>query len=350
MTLNGSTGLTGSEVPVAGRIAGAVLAAIRSHVGMTQQGLAEAMGVGLTAVQGWESGRRPLINLPMARIGKLRRILQLSTASTTHLTVLNDALQADSILAELNTAEPELHPLAMVVPDRLLTELLAWPFTRCPPRQLSDTRARLDVSPGERDYLAALLRDVATRADKGVAGAMLRRQAQYLVAEHPGSVDWVREMRAADVRSVRDLREWSPEWAVARSRSISAAVHGDPDQLQRFIRDGLSTDQEVHANLAYWAYWVGEVPHPWTSDADMLDGQPWSGELLLDSLLDGMEHAPYRDLCAHALHALIPCRRNLDRPEVRRRILGTIDRATSAADFTPESVRKLDQLAYALRS
>lgn len=351
MKANRSPGLTASESPIAGRIAGAVLAAIRGAAGLTQQGLAEAMQVSLGTVQGWESGRRPLINLPMARFSKLRRILQLSTASSAHLAVLSEALQADEILTEAGTEDPVVHPLSLVVPNRLLTELLAWPMTGSPPRQLSGTKARLDVAPAERDHLAAVLRSVADRADRGVEGAMLRRQAQYFVAEHEESAGWSAQMRAADVRASRDIREWTPEWAVTRSRAISAAAAGDLDPLQRFIEHGLGTEQATRANLAYWAYWVGEIPHQWTSDADMLtDGQPWSGELLLDSLLDGLESAPYRDLCAHALHALIPYRRGLERPDLRQRVLETIDRTTSSNEFTRDSIRKLDQLSYALRS
>ncbi|MBE9375591.1 hypothetical protein IQ251_14150 [Saccharopolyspora sp. HNM0983] len=107
----------------------------------------------------------------------------------------------------------------------------------------------------------------------------------------------------------------------------------------------------MKANLAYWAYWVGEIPEQWTSDAEMLtDGQPWSGELLLNSLLGGLENAPYRDLCAHALNALIPYRRGLDRPDLRKRVLDVIDRVTDTHEFARDSLRKLDQLSYALRS
>ncbi|MBE9375590.1 hypothetical protein IQ251_14145 [Saccharopolyspora sp. HNM0983] len=137
---------------------------------MTQQGLSEVMQVSLATVQGWESGRRPLVNLPMARFGKLKRVLQLATVSPGHLTVLSEAMQADEILSEVGTTDPAAHPLALVVPNRLLTELLAWPMTGTPPRQLADTKARLDVAKGERDELASVLRTVADRADRGVRG------------------------------------------------------------------------------------------------------------------------------------------------------------------------------------
>ncbi|MGH8880253.1 MAG: helix-turn-helix domain-containing protein, partial [Stackebrandtia sp.] len=54
--------LTGGETEVAGRVAGAVLAAIRVQLGRTQEQLATELSVGLTTIQAWESGRRPLIN------------------------------------------------------------------------------------------------------------------------------------------------------------------------------------------------------------------------------------------------------------------------------------------------
>lgn len=349
MVTTAGTGLTGGQGPVSGRVAGAVLAAIRGNVGLTQQGLAEAMQVSLATVQGWESGRRPLINLTMVRLSKLRRVMQLATVDSTHLAVLNEALHADNILAEIDLTSPTEHPLALTVPNRMLTELLAWPMTGRPPRHLASTRARLDVSPDERDYIATALRTVADTADRDMSGAMLRRQAQYLVTEHRQSADWIRENRAVDARASRDLREWSPEWAVARSRAISDASNGNPEPLHRFIEQGLSTDTAITANLAYWAYWVGEVPHPWSSDADMLtDTQPWSGELLLGSLLDGLERAPYRDLCADALHALMRYRRGLRTPANRQRVREALDRATAVNEFTRNSTRKLDQLSYAL--
>lgn len=344
-------GLTGSQAPVSGRVGGAVLAAIRGNVGLTQQGLAEAMQVSLATVQGWESGRRPLINLTVVRLAKLRRVLQLATVESTHLAALNEALQADNILAEIDIATPDAHPLALIVPNRMLTELLAWPMSGRAPRQLAGTRARLDVSPAERDYIAAALRAVADAASRDVGGAMLRRQAQYLVTEHQQSADWIHQSRAGDARAraSRDLHEWSPEWAVTRSRAISATSNGNPELLERFIEQGLSTDTAISANLAYWAYWVGEVPHPWSSDADMLtNSQPWSGELLLTSLLDGLEHAPYRDLCADALHALLRHRRGLRSPANRQRIREVLDRATASSEFTRSSTRKLDQLSYVL--
>lgn len=344
-----TAGLTASQPPVSGRVAGAVLAAVRGHRELTQHDLAEAMQVSLATVQGWESGRRPLINLTMVRLAKLRRVLQLAAADSTHLAVLNEALQADNILSEIDIVSPAEHPLALIVPNRMLIELLAWPMTGRPPRQLAATRARLDVAPAERDYIAGALRTVADAAERNVSGAMLRRQAQYLVAEHPQSADWNSERSAIDARAAHDLREWSPDWAVARSRAISAASNGNPEPLQRFIEHGLSTDRAISANLAYWAYWVGEVPQPWSSDADMLtDTQPWSGELLLSSLLDGLENAPYRDLCADALHALMRHRRGLRTSMNSQRIRHAIDRATSTSEFRRRSVRKLEQLSYAL--
>ena len=352
MSTNDTSALTASQPAVAGRVAGAVLAAIRAEVGVTQEGLAESMRISHATVQGWESGRRPLMRLQRTQESKLRRVLLLSGVAQERVSVLEEAVQADLILAELHTPDPEMHPLASVVPNRLLTELLGWPITGRPPRQLAATRARLDIGTAERDALATALRDVADRADLGTAGAMLRRQAQYLVAEHTESSGWLADAASADVRAMRDLREWTPQWPVMRSRAISAAVHGDHDLLHRFIEHGLSSDAAIKANLRYWAYWVGEISVPWSADDDMLtDTQPWSGELLLSTLLDGLQHAPYRDLCAHALHALLPLRRSLtDHHDNRHRLMTAIDHATSLDLLTPDARRKLEQIAYAHRS
>ncbi|WP_433872195.1 hypothetical protein [Saccharopolyspora sp. CA-218241] len=179
-------------------------------------------------------------------------VLQLATASSTILAVLAEAVQADEILTKIGGEVPALHPLALVVPNRLLTELLAWPMTGTPPRQLSGTRAprsRVGGAGPARCRSPIGRGSVADRADRGIEGAMLRRQAQYLVAEHRASAEWVAEMRAHDVRAGRDIREWSPEWAVTRSRAISAAAGGDLDPLMRFIEHGLGTEQAVRANL-----------------------------------------------------------------------------------------------------
>src|SRR5260370_512152 len=67
----------------------------------------------------------------------------------------------------------------------------------------------------------------------------------------------------------------------------------------------------MQANLRYWAYWVGGVRPCWSADADMLALHPYTGEVLVDSLIASLADAPYRELCAHSMWALLRLRPRL---------------------------------------
>jgi transcriptional regulator with XRE-family HTH domain len=345
-------GLTGGASEVVGRVAGAVLAAIRSQAGRTQEQLAELLGVGLTTVQAWESGRRPLIHSRFTDLQRVRRQLHLAGTAADMLQLLDQALAVDAIYADMHATDPERHPLGLVVPDRTTTELLAWPLTGELPRQLRGSPARLDVPRGVRDAVMADLRAVVdrTRTDS-VSAAMVRRQVKFLVAGSQTSVDWLQQQAVADTRAVPDLRTWSPRWPVARSQAVAVAAAGDLEPLRRFIDQGLSHDDGIAANLNYWAYWVGEHTHPWGSDADMTAAGDWSGERLLGSLLDGVVAAPYRDLCTHSLWALLRQRSHLARnPRLRPRITRAAERALSGPGLGEHSRRRLEQVSYLAES
>src|SRR5258708_6158521 len=118
---------TGKGGILAGRVGGALLAAIRRRLPMTQEELARRLDVWLTTVQAWEQGRKPLVNVPFTRLQTLRRELRAAGADPGLLQLWDEALQVDVMLAALDTCDPERHPLALVVPDRMTTELLAWP-------------------------------------------------------------------------------------------------------------------------------------------------------------------------------------------------------------------------------
>ena len=191
-----ATGLTTSKGGIlAGRVGGAVLAAIRRRIPMTQDDLASRLEVSLTTVQAWERGRKPLVSAPFARLQNLRRELRAAGADPGLLWLWDKALPVDVILAALDTPAPGRHPLALVVPDRTTTELLAWPLSGLPPRQLADTNATLAVGRGELDTVTASLREVAERAaGDGEQSSMLRRQVKYLLAKSsndPVARQWV---------------------------------------------------------------------------------------------------------------------------------------------------------------
>lgn len=345
-----------SNLSVQGQVSGAVLRALRSELGLTQAGLAEALGVDANTAQGWESGRRPLTSVRVEVFQRVRRRLQLLGADLEKLALLDHAVTADYLLSEIAEAPPPAaHPLATQVTDRMLTDLLAWPLTGQPPRALRNSpSARLLLPAGQRDLLAAQLRMAAEQATDAESGPLLRRQTYYLLAQHEGSREWLEDMGKQEQSLTRNLREWTPQWAAARSLAVSRSVAGDPEPLERFIREGLAHDGTQLANLTYWAYWVGEVPALWTSDSTMTapDQGKWRGDTLLRALALNLDPAvPYRDLAAHAIHALLPIRRELaEDPDVVDLLRSRIAQILDHPDALSQAARsRLDQVFYSVR-
>lgn len=336
-----------------GRLGGAVLGAIRGRVGLTQEGFAEQLGVGVSTLQAWESGRRPLVNASFAEIQRVNRGLR-ALADPSLLVMFEKALMADSIYGELATAGSPEHPLSVIVPDRTLTELLAWPLTGEAPRQLSEVRTRLYVPSTVQDAVARDLCDAADQAGTGTERtAMLRRQVKFLVASNDSAREWLRQQTTSDTRALPDLSNWSPSWALARSQAVASAHSGDLDPLRRFIDQGLASDELITANLNYWAYWVGEHDTYWTDDRDMVSQRAtWSGDRLLSSLVSGVATAPYRELCAHALWALLKARRDLLRNSEQARDIGrAVEIALSdEAGLTGKVRQRMEQVAYLVES
>jgi DNA-binding XRE family transcriptional regulator len=340
-----------------GRVSGAVLAAIRRGLGLDQGELAELLGVATKSVQAWEQGRNPLPRLPYARVRQIGRALLAAGAAPGLVTAWDTALTADDILSGLDQRTPDRHPLGLTVPDRAVTDMLAWPLTGTVPRALAGTSAVLHIPAGQRAAAAAGLRTLAEAAPAGERGAMLRRQSVFLVAEHDAASaagqSWAGEQIRRQAAGA-DLSRWSPEWAVARSAAIRAASGGDPDPLRRFAAEGLADPTTEAANLAYWAYWVGEFPGAWVSDAEMVRPAAeaaWSGELLLPSLLSGVASAPYRELCAHALWSLARARKPLvTHPRWVSAISSTVERATTDDTLSETARRRLEQVHYLIGS
>ncbi|MBF6302312.1 helix-turn-helix transcriptional regulator [Nocardia amamiensis] len=339
-----------------GRVAGAVLAAIRRQIGLGQDELAELLGVAVKTVGAWEQGRNPLTRLPFARLRQVTRALLVHGACSELVAAFETALQADDILSGLDQRDPKRHPLGLTVPDRAITEMLTWPLTGAIPRQLKGTSAVLHIPVSQRTEAVASLRALAESAGDGEQGAMLRRQAVFLVASHDAAFQHAEGWASSQIKrqaSEADLRRWSPEWAVARSAAVRAASTGNHEPLQRFVDEGLSDAETELANLRYWAYWVGEFGTPWASDADMVrtKSDAWSGELLLPSLLTGVVSAPYRELCAHSLWALARTRRMLvTQPRWASAISSTVDKATSDDSLSARARQRLEQVHYLIGS
>lgn len=337
--------------PLCGRVAGALLATIRRQLHYTQEQLAERLGVSTATLQTWERGAIPLVNLAHVRLHQLRRRLVLLGAREDLLRTWDTALQVDNVLAQIDSPDPDDHPLAFTVPTRAMTDLLAWPLFGAVPPSLASTPARLDVALGERQSALAALRAVAERAVGSTERhAMLRRQVGFLLARDPASWNWLAHDHPTALRAGA-LTEWTPAWPVARSAAVTAATAGDLDPMQNFIAAGLSSDIGIAANLRYWAYWVGEVPELWDADAAMTRAgtNGWSGELLLGSLLDGILNAPYRDLSAQTLWALLRVRKRLaSDPAWTGRIRQAVQRALDSGRLDDSSARKLDAVNYTL--
>jgi transcriptional regulator with XRE-family HTH domain len=347
---------TGEGGVLAGRVGGAVLAAMRTRIPMTQEEMAGRLQVSPTTVQAWERGRKPLVNMPFARLQGLRRELDAAGADPGLLSLWDQALHADVLLAALDTSDPMRHPFALVVPDRTATELLAWPLSGQPPRQLAQANASLAVGRGELAAVTAALREAADRAGGNEERpAMLRRQVKYLLAkaDDPAARQWAADAELHDLRFPGDLRQWTPRWAVARSAAHVAAGAGDLDPMHRFIDQGLSDDRLISANLNYWAYWAGEYPAPWNGDTAMTrpGDDAWTGIRLLGTLLRGIVDAPYRDLCAHSLWALLLRQHQLaSSPGRRTQIQSAVSQALQTGGLAPSARQRLEQVDYLVRS
>ena len=234
--------------PRDGIITGYLLKQIRQSAGLSQEGLAEQVGVDTNTVQGWETGRRSLTGTRVATLVELRHRLRQLGADPQLLGALEDAAEADYVLAytlgaEPGAAGPGAHPLACWVPKRSFAYLLAWPFTGQPPialRQPAAPTRRGPVAPApvltqeERSRFFEHLRMVAEQSlsDRRLneaRGMLLRRNVYYSLSWNPSSeaTAWLSELEQREVRRLGRLESWSPSWTAARSLVVARARRGD---------------------------------------------------------------------------------------------------------------------------
>jgi transcriptional regulator with XRE-family HTH domain len=365
----GSRTLTGSQSSrTTGVVSGFVLKLARQSTALTQEKLAEALGVDVTTVQGWESGRRPLSAVGAGEFLRLcGRLARLGAPAATgrHL---REAIEADQVLstgiiAGAGWVEPDSHPLAASVHRWTITNLILWPILGRMPRHLHEFQPQTPrrgpaptqptLGAEERARFLAHLYTIAERAQRDDE-ALLRRQAVYLLGfdGRPEAVDWLRtewhragRTRPRD-RDIAGLLE-------ARSASVALAVAGDSTHLNDFVDHMTDPTGEV-ANLNYWAYWIGELSDEQTDDAFMLsaDTRSWTGTRLLKHLLERLDPAsPHRPLNICTLHALIASRPALltERPAVRSSFGEVLDRLASTADLSRTERTQLAGLQYAVR-
>ncbi|MER7277522.1 helix-turn-helix transcriptional regulator [Dactylosporangium sp. NPDC000244] len=180
----------------------------RQSAALTQERLAEAVGVDVTTLQGWESGRRPLAAVSAGEFLRLcGRLSRLGAPASTGRN-LREAIEADQVLSTGIVAagawvEPDSHPLAVSVHRWTVTNLILWPILGKMPQHLRDfvlqtprrgpTPLRPMLGGEERVRFFDHLFTVATRAGGGDE-ALLRRQAVYLLGfdGRPATVEWLR--------------------------------------------------------------------------------------------------------------------------------------------------------------
>jgi transcriptional regulator with XRE-family HTH domain len=360
--------------PRDGIITGYLLKQIRQSAGLSQEGLAEQVGVDSNTVQGWETGRRSLTGTRVATLVELRLRLRQLGADPQLLAALEDAAEADYVLAytlgtEPGAGGPDAHPLACWVPKRSFAYLLAWPFTGKPPIALPRPAApsrRGPVAPApvltqeERTRFFTHLRLVAEQSlsDRWLdeaRGTLLRRNVYYSLSWNPSDEAgaWLSELEQREVRRVGRLETWSPSWAAARSLVVARARRGDMEPLRHFIGTALNSDACQAANLNYWAYWIGEVPETHSSDEFMAgDLGEWSGAALLRRFAANLVASePLADLYAHSLWALLERRGRLLEadPRLARSLAKGVEALLAEGDLSVQSRRELEQVHYGVR-
>ncbi|WP_240506476.1 helix-turn-helix domain-containing protein [Thermoactinospora rubra] len=347
-----------------------MLKVIRESIGLTQEQFAEHLGADTTTIQGWETGRRPLMAMPLGSFLRLRHVLVRMGTRSQLITQLETALEADRFIGyvmgcERNDPIRPDHLLATWVITRRFTDLLVWPFTQQPPSVLADASRTITrrgpvataprLLPEERAHFFDHLKMAAERADiADASGLLLRRQARYVAGfdDRPDTAEWLRHMQKAEERRAGRSREWTPAWAVIRSGAHSLARLGDREGLRHFIRTRLADEPCEVANLNYWAYWLGEVPDSQTTDLFMVELRPeqWRGTTVLRHLAGKLDMAnPYVDVVVHTIWALVMLCPSALHGRLSVELEDGATRMLDEPELSSQARRELEAVLYALR-
>ncbi|WP_345036018.1 helix-turn-helix transcriptional regulator [Streptomyces sannanensis] len=353
--------------PREGTVTGHLFKVIRERIPRTQQELAEALSVDKATIQGWESGRRPLTATQAGKLRTVSRTLLRLGASSHMLALLNEAMDADTVIAHALAGPPAQdiasHPLANWVFTRSTTHMLAWALTGTPPEALpsAELPRRRGPSPASpllphtelRAFYDHMRRAAELGDHAGESGALLRRQALYVCSydDAADTRDWLADMR----RRSRPPRagQWTPHWADTRSVAASLTRHGDPDPLHAFIRQGMGDETGEIANLNYWANWLGVDLTTHANDTFMVEQShtAWDGLALLRRLTDRLApNLACIDLNAHTVWSLLAARRGLlaADPNLNRVLDERVTTLLDSSTISAQTRRELEEVHYGL--
>ncbi|MER7996335.1 helix-turn-helix domain-containing protein [Micromonospora chalcea] len=360
-----------SSTPHRGEVTGYLLKLVRESVPLTQEQLAVHLDVDRVTVQSWESGRRPFTAVPFGQAVAIRQRLGRLGANTKLLAALDDAAEADLILAALLRDDAGRSPIAeqplgWSVLTHRLTDLILWSVLGQTPtfiRSIPTPRRRGPVatapllSADERRAYFVRLRVLAERsAFEREPDVLLHRQACFLAGMDPtgASASWLAEGTTRTARQITRFHTWSPLWPDMRSMVTSLANQGNPEPLRDFITRAHPDDSCQRAALNYSAYWVGEVPYRHRDDSFMPAALgDWRGVVLFRHLVERLTIGhPFVDLNVHNLWALLMARRGLTHDDLATgQVLA--DRCATLLDsdqLSTQSRQELTSILYSLRA
>jgi len=318
----------GSEI---GIVSGFVLKLIRGSLTLTQSELAERLGVDISTIQGWETGKRPLTALRSADLVRLKtRLITLGAAPTVVVT-LQDAVEADGILSIAISAgsrpiSADLNPLGAAVHRRNLVNMITWPLTGISPlplRELSEVPGRGPVAKrptlphaDQERFFDHLLATV--QSPDAARSPVLRRQAMYLLGfdQRATSARWLTHEHERAFKVAAPSSDL-PGGIAARSATLALARRGDSEPLHYFIKTTLSSEQHAAANLAYWAYWLGEITDLYADDTYLIaaaDDHTWSGSRVATHLLAHLDNPVHSPININSMWTLV-----LAKPDLLKR-------------------------------
>lgn len=182
-------------------VSGYLLKLLRESIPRSQEQMAEDLLVDRGTIQGWETGRRPFVAVPLAQTVALRHRYTTLGATTSLVDALDVAVEADVLISHIIDTAPEdtdlhRHPLGWTVMTHTLVEMLAWPVTGRMPEVVRETAPiavrRGPVASGPVLSAAAhdtffanlfVLAERSTQSDGPVA--LLRRQPHFSSALTP---------------------------------------------------------------------------------------------------------------------------------------------------------------------